>query len=746
MALTDQFILGVVLQSDDRMSPGVSSASRSFGRLDASISRGVVAGLAFQRVATGLVGVGKDMIGFGVEAIRTFGGFEDRLLDVAKTTGASVEAVSALGELLQDLAPRLGSTQEELAGIAVVAGQLGLRGGQIFPFVEAVAGTALGAVDLSAEQAASTLGRLITLFGLTVDEAQNLGSSLLAVADQAATGEAALAEIVIRVGATARGFGLTAGETLGLSGVLRDFGIRAERAGTNLQNILEILAVDAPRVARAAGIDIKELSRLMREEPSRAILKVAEGFRQFRDDNTALSKAIRAAGFSGTFQRKIWKALTSDVEKLEAAMKFGNDEFIRSARIQEELAIRSKALSFQSNEVTQRFREFKTDVGRALGDVFKSFLVFVKPAAEFLANLSDEAKGVIGAFLGIAGAAAAVAGAVLLFTALGLTFALLGSAIVIALKVVAVIGLVVGAIVGMVAVISKVKVLSDFFSAIFETLRTAFVGVFEEIRTSFDGLVAAFGGMENLLNVVKVIAVVAFAPLIFALAGALLLVSGLIEVIGFLVTHFLDFISIMVKGIRNFGRFWGKVIGSIVGFFVDMFNGVVGIFTSIKNFIVGVFEGIGSVVSGIFNGILGVFKSVINVVIRGLNATLIPALNAILEIGTLGGLFGAFETPQVGAIPELRHGGIATRSQIVRVGEAGPEAIIPLRRLEDLFGNLISGLREVSGGGAGKLEISIPLMLDGKVLVEALADVNVEGALRRGERPIVTLRGVGSIG
>jgi hypothetical protein len=106
--------------------------------------------------------------------------------------------------------------------------------------------------------------------------------------------------------------------------------------------------------------------------------------------------------------------------------------------------------------------------------------------------------------------------------------------------------------------------------------------------------------------------------------------------------------------------------------------------------------------AAIFNGIGGAFKGVINAVISGLEGGLnfaIKGLNIILDgIDKAAGPWVNFgEIPNV-KLPRLAEGGIVTGPTIAMIGEAGPEAVIPLNRAGGmgLGGNTITV--NVNGG------------------------------------------------
>jgi len=103
-----------------------------------------------------------------------------------------------------------------------------------------------------------------------------------------------------------------------------------------------------------------------------------------------------------------------------------------------------------------------------------------------------------------------------------------------------------------------------------------------------------------------------------------------------------------------------------------------------------VFRGIADVASSIFDGLSGAFKFAINSILwymeTGINLA-IRALNIALDgIDKAAGPWINFGSiPEVN-LPRLAEGGIVSRPTIAMIGEAGPEAVVPLDRMNSLGG------------------------------------------------------------
>ena len=115
-------------------------------------------------------------------------------------------------------------------------------------------------------------------------------------------------------------------------------------------------------------------------------------------------------------------------------------------------------------------------------------------------------------------------------------------------------------------------------------------------------------------------------------------------------------------------------------------------------------------VNAIINGILGAFESVVNGAIMMVNG-IIRAYNAIPiapDINTIAHVnlpsIGASSATQAASrmnLPRMAEGGIVSSPTLALIGEAGPEAVVPLDRLQNGGGITIN----VTGGLATSAEI-----------------------------------------
>lgn len=171
---------------------------------------------------------------------------------------------------------------------------------------------------------------------------------------------------------------------------------------------------------------------------------------------------------------------------------------------------------------------------------------------------------------------------------------------------------------------------------------------------------------------------------------------------------------------------------SVIGTWNTIYSGLVGVWNNITTTAGNVFNGlsnaIGATMTGIYNGITGTWTNISNTlsntwtwIVNTTGTTMNGIIGAIKwpineaikmfnwfanNINKLGISFGGASTPlgdipafdlhpfNVPTIPMLAAGGVVTSATLAVIGEAGPEAVIPLSKLSQIMGDKPRG----SGG------------------------------------------------
>lgn len=176
--------------------------------------------------------------------------------------------------------------------------------------------------------------------------------------------------------------------------------------------------------------------------------------------------------------------------------------------------------------------------------------------------------------------------------------------------------------------------------------------------------------------------------------------SGAAEALKGIWSRWKDFFVSVVDGVKEnfsaagtfFTNVWGAAVEAVKSQFNNLSTFISTFWTNVKTAAVNigttVVNSIGSILKTAFNGIMTQFENTINGGIRLINGA-IGIINAIpgVNITTINDV----------KLPRLATGGIVTESTVANVGEAGPEAVLPLGQLwsqMDRFAEKVSERKE----------------------------------------------------
>lgn len=180
--------------------------------------------------------------------------FQKELLEAAKTTDYSKEQIESLKVGLVDLSTQINVSAKDLAKIATMGGQLGIGAkgnvGALLSFSTEVA-RAVTALDVSAEEAVTSFGKLINIFNIPSDKFRNALSALNQVSNESGATATELFDVVRRIGDL--GGAVKLPEAAALSASMVDLGLTAETAGTTITKIFADMRASASEFAAFVG-------------------------------------------------------------------------------------------------------------------------------------------------------------------------------------------------------------------------------------------------------------------------------------------------------------------------------------------------------------------------------------------------------------------------------------------------------------------------------------------------------------
>lgn len=361
----------VALKLDDSGFTGkLNRVAGSLGRMDAGLSR---MGRGVGQVGSGIARLGTvaaaAAVGGLAAVVTTAVSFEDAFAGVRKTVDATDEQLEALQNTFRKMAREIPLSFEALAAIGEQAGALGIAAADIEEFTRVAALIGV-TTDVSADQAATSLGVLSNVLHLTAEDYDNFGATLVDLGNKGASTESAILAIAERAGAGASLIGIASDATLGWSSSIANLGIEVEAGGTALQkffleslrNIQDDKTLDL--MAKTAGTTGKAFKQAFEKDASKALQTFVIGLGKL--ENAERLAVLEALGFSDIRITRALLGLAGDTDGLTSSLTIAGQAWKDNSALQVEAEKRFKTTASQIQKLKNNLRDVAFTIGAEL--------------------------------------------------------------------------------------------------------------------------------------------------------------------------------------------------------------------------------------------------------------------------------------------------------------------------------------------------------------------------------------------
>ena len=289
----------------------------------------------FTNVGRGLKAVGSSMskyvtvplLAVGIGASKAAIDFESAFAGVKKTVDATNKELSKLEQGIRNLAKEMPTAATEIAGVAEAAGQLGIQTPNILDFTKTM--VMLGdSTNMSAEEAATSLARLANITGMSQNDFDKLGSTIVALGNNLATTESEITAMGLRLAGAGSQIGMTEAQTMSFAAALSSVGIEAEAGGSAFSKVMIEMQLATEKggdslqnFAKVAGMSSAEFSKAFKEDAPSAIMAFIEGLGSAEERGLSAIGILDDMGISEVRLRDtlLRAAVASDQDGMPAA-------------------------------------------------------------------------------------------------------------------------------------------------------------------------------------------------------------------------------------------------------------------------------------------------------------------------------------------------------------------------------------------------------------------------------------------
>ena len=458
--------------------------------------------------------VGKNAVKVGATMTVAIGGalamcaknaieFETAWTGVLKTVNGSPAQLEGIKQGLIDLSNRMPKTASELAGIAEIAGQLGIETDNIVNFTETMAKLA-DTTNIVGEEGALQLAKFMNVMGTSQSNVDRLGSSIVELGNNFSTTEADILNMASRLSDLGILFGFNETQVLAWATSMSSAGIEAEMGGTAMKKMVTEIeratlsgGDSLNQFAKIAGTTSSEFKKAFGEDASKATLMFLQGLNKIQQEGGSVSQVLDDMDIKEVRLRETIIKLASTHEDVAKALGMSSEAWEQNNALSKEAELRYGTTESQLKIMRNQIQNATLDIGNSLLPIIRDLVEWVAKIANGFANLDPNLKEFITKAslitLGI-GAVLAIGGGFLMFIASVTTaIATLGG-------VTAIVGGIIGfltspitlVIVAIGLLIANVVLIKKAWDENFNGIRDKTIEICESVKSWWKGLVDWF--------------------------------------------------------------------------------------------------------------------------------------------------------------------------------------------------------------------------------------------------------------
>ena len=327
--------------------------------------------------------------------------YESAFAGVKKTVDETATvSYKNLSDGIRQMAKELPASAVEIANVAEVAGQLGIKAEDILTFSRTMIDMG-ESTNLSAEEAATAIAKIANILGLTSDEYGRFGASVVDLGNNFATTERDIVEMTNRLAAGGKLAGLTAPDILGLATAMSSVGIEAEAGGTAMTQTLTAIgnavsltgkgaADDLNLIAKTAGMTSEEFQQAWKEKPVVALQSFIRGLKDAQEKGVNMNAILAQLGMTGIRQSNMLKSLALASDKMGDAVDRSNKAWKENTALTNEANKRYETTESQLKMFKNQVTDLAIEFGGPLLKALREGLTAAKPWIDTLAKMAKQ--------------------------------------------------------------------------------------------------------------------------------------------------------------------------------------------------------------------------------------------------------------------------------------------------------------------------------------------------------------------
>ena len=336
------------------------------------------------------------------QAVSDYADIEEAKAQVRKYTGLAAEDVNALNESLKAMDTR--TSREQLNALAGDAGKLGITSKEkILDFVEAADKINVALGDDLGAGAVKNVGKLAMLF----EEDQRLGlkGAMLATASvinelsqNSSAGAGYLEEFTARMAGVGKQAGLTQAQIMGYAAVLDESMQEDATSATAFSQLITKMYQEPAKFAALAGKDVKEFSRLLKEDANGALIAFL-GHMKAQGGFDKLAPMFEQMGLDGTRATSVLSSVADKLGNVEKMQRLATEAYSEAVSINNEFAVQNTTVQAGLDKAKKAMQDMRAELGEKLMPVASKMVnfttLFLKTLSALITWVQKHYKSII---------------------------------------------------------------------------------------------------------------------------------------------------------------------------------------------------------------------------------------------------------------------------------------------------------------------------------------------------------------
>lgn len=349
--------------------------------------------------------------------------FESAMAGVAKTTDLTESELFEMGESIKALATKIPATAVEIANVTEAAGQLGIKKEDLLSFSEVMVNLGV-ATNLSSTEAASALAKFANVVGMSADDYERLGSTIVDLGNNFATTEADIVSMATRLASSGAIIGLSESEIMAVATALSSVGIEAEAGGSAISKLLKkfevMVQTGSPALAdfaAVAGMSADDFSKKWGENAVEALSLFIDGLGGVDAAGGSSVKVLNDLGITEVRMSNAVLSLASSNGILNTALEKANNAWDENSALAKEAATRYETTESKLQLLSNAYTNVKIAVGDQLTPALGRLADTGADVLNWAADMIEKHEWLAPAITAVATALGVLAASIVTYTA-----------------------------------------------------------------------------------------------------------------------------------------------------------------------------------------------------------------------------------------------------------------------------------------------------------------------------------------